>query len=179
MKLSATHAFNCIVLMVKFGWTSCENIPPACDIIRLARSKRYIETPMCKQGLPPYSCFTSFTCRHAWNLRYPNHHATLKHWKLTCCSQKICLKSSSTTLCWSTIFWISLDNSLSTGIKSFNSSCIFSQSHLNCLLLFLMALRKDVRCAILWGVLKNQVFIWRHIILLCEILDVNAWSVLQ
>ena len=29
MKLSATHAFNCIVLMVKFGWTSCEDIPPA------------------------------------------------------------------------------------------------------------------------------------------------------
>ena len=29
MKLSATHAFNCIVLMVKFGLTSCEDIPPA------------------------------------------------------------------------------------------------------------------------------------------------------
>ena len=29
MKLSATHAFNCMVLMVKFGWTSCEDIPPA------------------------------------------------------------------------------------------------------------------------------------------------------
>ena len=29
MKLSDTHAFNCIVLMVKFGWTSCEDIPPA------------------------------------------------------------------------------------------------------------------------------------------------------
>ena len=29
MKLSATHAFNCIVLSVKFGWTSCEEIPPA------------------------------------------------------------------------------------------------------------------------------------------------------
>ena len=37
MKLSATHAFNCIVLMVKFGWTNCEDIPPAlaccCNII--------------------------------------------------------------------------------------------------------------------------------------------------
>ena len=29
MKLSATYAFNCIVLMVKFGLTSCEDIPPA------------------------------------------------------------------------------------------------------------------------------------------------------
>ena len=29
MKLSATHAFNCIVLRVKFGLTSCEDIPPA------------------------------------------------------------------------------------------------------------------------------------------------------
>ena len=29
MKLLATHAFNCIVLMVKFGRTSCEDIPPA------------------------------------------------------------------------------------------------------------------------------------------------------
>ena len=29
MKLSTTHAFNCIVLMVKFGQTSCEDIPPA------------------------------------------------------------------------------------------------------------------------------------------------------
>ena len=29
MKLSATHAFNCIDLMVKFGQTSCEDIPPA------------------------------------------------------------------------------------------------------------------------------------------------------
>ena len=29
MKLSATHAFNSIVLMVKFGRTSCEDIPPA------------------------------------------------------------------------------------------------------------------------------------------------------
>ena len=28
MKLSATHAVNCIVLMVKFR-TSCESIPPA------------------------------------------------------------------------------------------------------------------------------------------------------
>ena len=33
MKLSATHAFNCIVLMIKFGRTSCEDIPLAlvCD----------------------------------------------------------------------------------------------------------------------------------------------------
>ena len=29
MKLSATHTFNCIDLMVKFGCTSCEDIPPA------------------------------------------------------------------------------------------------------------------------------------------------------
>ena len=29
MMLLATHAFNCIVLMVKFGLTSCEDIPPA------------------------------------------------------------------------------------------------------------------------------------------------------
>ena len=29
MKLPATYAFNCVVLMVKFGWTSCEDIPPA------------------------------------------------------------------------------------------------------------------------------------------------------
>ena len=29
MKLLATHTFNCIVLMVKFGRTSCEDIPPA------------------------------------------------------------------------------------------------------------------------------------------------------
>ena len=29
IKLSATHAFNCIVLMVKFGRTTCEDIPPA------------------------------------------------------------------------------------------------------------------------------------------------------
>ena len=29
MKLSATHTFNCIVLMVKFGRTSCEDIPLA------------------------------------------------------------------------------------------------------------------------------------------------------
>ena len=29
MKLLATHAFTCIVLMVKFGRTSCENIPLA------------------------------------------------------------------------------------------------------------------------------------------------------
>ena len=28
MKLSATHAFYCIVLMVKFGWISCEDILP-------------------------------------------------------------------------------------------------------------------------------------------------------
>ena len=29
IKLSDTHAFNCIVFMVKFGRTSCEDIPPA------------------------------------------------------------------------------------------------------------------------------------------------------
>ena len=29
MKLLATHTFNCIVLMVKFCWTSCEDIPLA------------------------------------------------------------------------------------------------------------------------------------------------------
>ena len=29
MKLLATHTFNYIVLMVKFGRTSCEDIPPA------------------------------------------------------------------------------------------------------------------------------------------------------
>ena len=29
MKLSATHAFNCIALMVKFGRISCEDITPA------------------------------------------------------------------------------------------------------------------------------------------------------
>ena len=29
MKLSATHAFNCVVLRVKFGQTSYEDIPPA------------------------------------------------------------------------------------------------------------------------------------------------------
>ena len=29
MKLLATHAFNCIVLLVKFGRTSCKNIPLA------------------------------------------------------------------------------------------------------------------------------------------------------
>ena len=29
MKFSATHAFNCIVLIVKFSWTSCEDIPLA------------------------------------------------------------------------------------------------------------------------------------------------------
>ena len=29
MKLSDTHAFNCIDLMVKFGQTSCEDILPA------------------------------------------------------------------------------------------------------------------------------------------------------
>ena len=28
MKLSATHTFICIVLIVKFGWTSCEDILP-------------------------------------------------------------------------------------------------------------------------------------------------------
>ena len=32
MKLLATHAFNCIVLTVKFGRTSCEDIPPALSI---------------------------------------------------------------------------------------------------------------------------------------------------
>ena len=33
MKLLATHAFNCIVLMIKFGRTSCEDIPLAlCNI---------------------------------------------------------------------------------------------------------------------------------------------------
>ena len=29
MKLLATRAFNCIVLMIKFGLTSCEDILPA------------------------------------------------------------------------------------------------------------------------------------------------------
>ena len=29
MELSAAHVFNCIVLMAKFGLTSCEDIPPA------------------------------------------------------------------------------------------------------------------------------------------------------
>ena len=36
MKLSATHIFNCIFLTVKFGPTSCEDIPLAlyiCDLI--------------------------------------------------------------------------------------------------------------------------------------------------
>ena len=32
MKLSATQAFNCIVLRVKFGLTSCEEIPLALNI---------------------------------------------------------------------------------------------------------------------------------------------------
>ena len=36
MKLSDTHAFNCIVLMIKFGWTSCEDIPPALQYSYLA-----------------------------------------------------------------------------------------------------------------------------------------------
>ena len=33
MKLSATHVFNCIVLMLQFGQTSCEDIPPALLIV--------------------------------------------------------------------------------------------------------------------------------------------------
>ena len=33
MKLSATQAFNCIVLRAKFGLTSCEDIPPALFIL--------------------------------------------------------------------------------------------------------------------------------------------------
>ena len=39
MKLSATHAFNCIVLMVKFGRTSCEDIPSALIYINYATKK--------------------------------------------------------------------------------------------------------------------------------------------
>ena len=35
MKLSATHAFNYIVLRVKFGLTSYEAIPPALIIVCL------------------------------------------------------------------------------------------------------------------------------------------------
>ena len=34
MKLSATLTFNCIVLMVKFGQTSCEDIPLALLVLR-------------------------------------------------------------------------------------------------------------------------------------------------
>ena len=33
MKLSATHTFNCIVLMEKFGRTSCEDIPLALSML--------------------------------------------------------------------------------------------------------------------------------------------------
>ena len=33
MKLSATHAFNCKVLVVKFGWSSYKDIPPALFIL--------------------------------------------------------------------------------------------------------------------------------------------------
>ena len=36
MKLLTTHAFNCIVLMVKFGRTSCEDIPLALQWIKMA-----------------------------------------------------------------------------------------------------------------------------------------------
>ena len=35
IKLSATHAFNCIVLMVMFGRTSCKDIPPVLQCGRL------------------------------------------------------------------------------------------------------------------------------------------------
>ena len=35
MKLLATHAFNCIVLMIKFGLTSCEDIPPALFMVSI------------------------------------------------------------------------------------------------------------------------------------------------
>ena len=40
MKLSATHAFNCIVLMVKFGRTSCEDILPACTYLDNAEQEQ-------------------------------------------------------------------------------------------------------------------------------------------
>ena len=46
MKLSATHTFNCIVLMVKFGWTSCEDIPPALNMDREALFRRRREREM-------------------------------------------------------------------------------------------------------------------------------------
>ena len=35
MRLSATHTFNCIVFMVKFGRTSFEDIPPALIYVRM------------------------------------------------------------------------------------------------------------------------------------------------
>ena len=41
MKLLATHAFNCIVLMIKFGRTSCEDIPPALLNIMIMYIKLY------------------------------------------------------------------------------------------------------------------------------------------
>ena len=42
MKLLATHTVNSIVLMVKFGRTSCENIPPALFISNVMLLKTVI-----------------------------------------------------------------------------------------------------------------------------------------
>ena len=58
MKLLATHAFNCIVLMVKFGRTSCEDIPPALFC--------YICDQICQKGsyTPVHAQFQDATFHH-------------------------------------------------------------------------------------------------------------------
>ena len=48
MKLSATHAFNCVVLRVKFGLTSCEDIPPA--LVKQLYISNKVEYFSCKSG---------------------------------------------------------------------------------------------------------------------------------
>ena len=58
MRLSATHAFNCIVLRVKFGLTSFEDIPPALTYIQINNThvyKQMTDTQTNKQYTYKYS----------------------------------------------------------------------------------------------------------------------------
>ena len=59
MKLSATHALNCIVLMVKFGWTCCEDIPPTHGSCTEVLHSSYT---MGTQGLPDIYTLSTWAC---------------------------------------------------------------------------------------------------------------------
>ena len=112
MKLSATHAYNCIDFMVKFSWTSCEDIPLALNFIYFTNFYRL----WCKKNLTKF--MVSQTHKNLLSERISTVHSYIRmkiytssltkvhtiHYKYSDCAYKITPININSTK--ETIFYI-------------------------------------------------------------------------